>query len=196
MRKIIFPLLTIALAVVSLFAQDSTRVLIVYYSQRGHTAAMAKAVAEGASSVTKVAVKNVPVNAATNRDVLQADAIILGSPVYNANVAPALQKFINRWPFKGRPLKNKIGAAFVTAGGFSAGEETVQLNLLKSMLIFGMIVVGGDDWQSAFGASAVTEEEPFKGKDVAPQFLRKAKELGRRVAQIAQRMKTKPARHE
>jgi multimeric flavodoxin WrbA len=50
---------------------------------------------------------------------------------------------MNRWPFEGTPLKDKIGAAFVSAGGISAGEELTQLSILHSMLIFGMIVVGG-----------------------------------------------------
>jgi len=172
----------------SLPAGDTTKVLIVYYSLTGHTKAMAKAVEEGAAGVPKVTVKRVTIAKASINDVLEADAIIVGSPVYNANVAPVVQSFINRWPFKGQPLKDKVGAAFVTAGGISAGEEVVQLNILKSMLIFGMIVVGGERWESAFGASAITGEEPFKSGEVRPAFLNKAKELGRRVALIAQRL--------
>ncbi len=74
-------------------------------------------------------------------DVLSADAIILGSPVYSANVAPSLQQFINTWPLEGAPLRDKIGAVFSSAGGISAGEELVQLNLLRSMLMFGMIII-------------------------------------------------------
>lgn len=168
------------------YGQD---VLIVYYSKDGHTAAMGEAVAEGVRSVPGAAVKLIPVDEATNRDVLAADAIILGSPVYSANVAPALQSFINEWPFQGQPLKDKIGAAFVTGGGLSAGEELTQLNLLHSMLIFNMIVVGGDSWRQAFGASGITDEKPFTQKEneeaLHPQFLAKGRSLGRRVAELA-----------
>lgn len=61
------------------------------------------------------------------------------------------------------------------------------------MLIFGMIVVGGNDWQSPFGASAVIEEKPFneyfKTKKVAPQFLKKARHLGQRVAALVTKLK-------
>jgi NAD(P)H dehydrogenase (quinone) len=170
-----------------LSAQDSSRILIVFYSQQGHTESMAYAVEKGASSVDNIVVRTLPVEDAKNADVLWADAIILGSPVYNANVAPAILSFINNWPFQGEPLKNKIGAAFVTAGGISAGEEFVQLNLIKSMLIFGMIIVGGPDWTQAFGAFAVVEEEPFKKEkagEIAPQFLQKGERLGRRVAEV------------
>jgi NAD(P)H dehydrogenase (quinone) len=54
--------------------------------------------------------------------------------------------------------------------------------------MYRMIVVGGSDWQSAFGASAVTDEEPFdttpKKQGVNPYFLKKAKGLGTRVAEV------------
>jgi NAD(P)H dehydrogenase (quinone) len=175
-------------------AGEVTRVLVVYYSKDGHTEAMARAVGEGASQVPETRVRVLSVKQASNQDVLWADAIVVGSPVYNANVAPPVQSFINRWPFRGEPLKNKVGAAFTTGGGISAGEELVQLNILHSMLVFGMIVVGGPHWQQAFGASAVTEEPPFnREKQVDELFLEKAKQLGQRVARIAARLKAVPA---
>ncbi|MDZ7267240.1 MAG: flavodoxin family protein [candidate division KSB1 bacterium] len=171
--------------------QDSVTVLIVYHSEHGHTAALAEAVARGARHVRGAVVELLPVAQASPSRVLAADAVILGCPVHNANVTPALQAFINRWPFAGAPLRDKIGAAFVTAGGISAGEELVQMNILHAMLIFGMIVVGGPDWRSAFGASAVVAEEPFSAtRDstlVAAPFLVKGEALGRRVAEVALR---------
>ncbi len=169
------------------FLVPAQQVLVAYYSQTGHTKAMAEAVAEGARQVKNCKVVLKMIDSVWTADLLAADAVIVGSPVYNANVAPPVQQFINRWPFKGSPMKDKIGATFVTGGGISAGEELVQINLLHSMLIFGMIVVGGESWQNAFGASAVTEEAPFKqGKGkVQEQFLKKARGLGRRVAEIA-----------
>jgi hypothetical protein len=52
-----------------------------------------------------------------------------------------------------------------------------------------MIVVGGPEWESAFGASAITVEEPFgkaqKEKMVSEHFLKKGEALGKRVAQLA-----------
>lgn len=164
--------------------ENKTEILIVYYSLSGNTKLLAEAVEKGANEVEGVSVKICSVDSARMEDVKSANAIILGSPVYNANTAPKIQQFINRWPFKNSPLKNKIGAAFVTAGGISAGEEIVLTNILKSMLIFGMIVVGGDDWRSAFGASAIVSEKPFSNQ-IEEQFLNKAKSLGKRVAEIA-----------
>lgn len=186
-----FSFLIVATTLPPLFCQrNETRILVVYYSQDGHTQALAKAVADGAGSVRGASVRLKSVADASTADVLDSDAIIVGSPVYNANVAPAVQEFINSWPFEGAPLRDKIGAAFVTAGGISAGEEITQLNILHSMLIFGMIVVGGPEWKGAFGASAVTAETPFESENgiINPAFAQKGKALGERVARIAMQL--------
>ncbi len=174
-----------------LLSQTKSVVLVAYYSEHGHTKALANAVAEGASSETDVTVLLKTVTEATSDDILSADAIIVGSPVFNAAVAPPVQQFINSWPFKDAPLKNKIGAAFTTGGGISAGEELVQLSILHSMLIFGMIVVGGSEWTSAFGASAITSESPFgsQNETIQAEFVKKGKLLGQRIAVMAKRMK-------
>ena len=167
-------------------------ILIAYYSSQGHTSAMAQAVARGASAVSGTDVRVNEIANVTEKELLDADAIIIGSPVYNANVAPQVQEFINRWPFRGAPMRDKIGGAFVTGGGISAGEELVQTNILHSMLVFGMIVVGGPEWTSAFGASAVVEEGPFKridGAGVDSLFLAKGEALGKRIATLATRLK-------
>jgi NAD(P)H dehydrogenase (quinone) len=165
--------------------QGQPTVLIAYYSQSGNTKTLAHAVEEGAKSLAGVRVLLLPMDQVSNKEVLEADAIVVGSPVYNANVAPEVQRFINSWPFEGRPLKNKLGAAFVTGGGISIGEELVQLNLLHSMLIQGMLVMGGEETEAAFGASAITGEVPFQTGKVEEQFLVKARGLGKRVAEMA-----------
>jgi NAD(P)H dehydrogenase (quinone) len=165
--------------------QGQPTVLIAYYSQSGNTKTLAHAVEEGAKSVAGVRVLLLPIDQVSTKEVLEADAIVVGSPVYNANVAPEVQSFINSWPFAGRPLKNKLGAAFVTGGGISIGEELVQLNLLHSMLIQGMLVMGGEETEAAFGASAITGEAPFQTGTVEEQFLAKARGLGKRVAEMA-----------
>jgi NAD(P)H dehydrogenase (quinone) len=172
------------------YGQVKTKnVLIAYYSKTVHTQSLAEEVAKGAQSIPGVQVVLKSIAQTTTKDLLDADAIIIGSPVYNANLAPEVVKFISEWPFEGNPLKDKIGAAFVSAGGMSAGEELAQMNVLHSMLIFGMIVVGGDDWTSAFGASAITNESVFKTGQLDKIFLQKGFTLGKRVATISKKMK-------
>lgn len=172
------------------FSQKSSNILIAYYSDSGNTEALAQSIAKGAKQVAGVEVLILSVDQVKSSQVLSADAIILGSPVYNANIAPAVQEFINSWPFEGRPLKDKIGAVFSTGGGMSIGEELVMLNLMHSMLIHGMILVGGDTVESAFGASAITGEGPFDlQKELDPIFLEKGEALGKRVAEAVLRFR-------
>lgn len=171
-------------------SQSKTKnILITYYSKTANTQSLAEEVAKGAQSIAGVQVVLKSIDQTTTKDLLEADAIIIGSPVYNANLAPEVVQFMSTWPFEGNPLKDKIGAAFVTAGGISAGEELAQVNLLHSMLIFGMIVVGGDNWTSAFGASAITNESIFKTDKLDKLFLQKGFSLGSRVATLAKKMK-------
>lgn len=180
--------LSLALLLFSINTQ-AQNILITYYSKTAHTQSLAEEVAKGASSIPGVQVVLKRIDQTTTKDLLNADAIILGSPVYNANLAPEVVQFMSTWPFEGNPLKDKIGAAFVTAGGISAGEELAQVNILQSMLVFGMVVVGGDDWTSAFGASAITNEGVFKTENLDKLFLQKGFSLGKRVARIAKKMK-------
>jgi len=180
--------LSLALLLFSINTQ-AQNILVTYYSKTAHTQSLAQEVAKGASSIPGVQVVLKRIDQTTTKDLLDADAIIVGSPVYNANLAPEVVQFMSAWPFEGNPLKDKIGAAFVTAGGISAGEELAQVNILQSMLVFGMVLVGGDDWTSAFGASAITNESIFKTENVDKIFLQKGFSLGKRVATIAKKMK-------
>ncbi|SMD45378.1 NAD(P)H dehydrogenase (quinone) [Aquiflexum balticum DSM 16537] len=168
----------------ALVAQSPPTILITYHSESGKTKAMAEAVAKGVAEVQGLEYILKPIADVTEEEILKASAIIIGSPVYNANMTPQVQEFINSWPFDGRPLKDKIGAVFVTGGGFSIGEEAVMFSMIRSMMIHGMIIVGGDELEAAFGASAITGEGDFANKEVQDIFLEKAVGLGRRVGEI------------
>jgi len=167
-------------------------VLVAYYSGTGHTALLADAVAAGARSIAGSDVRLLSVDSVTHDDVAWADALIVGSPVHSANIAAPVAAFLNSLPFDGG-MRDKIGAAFVTAGGMSAGEETVQLAILRAMLVYNMIVVGGPTWTEAFGASAVTGEPPFADTSATASidsvFVAKGSKLGARVAEVARRLR-------
>mmetsp|Transcript_30429 Transcript_30429/g.63622 ORF Transcript_30429/g.63622 Transcript_30429/m.63622 type:complete len:612 (-) Transcript_30429:291-2126(-) len=139
-------------------------------------------------------------------DVKDADAVIIGSPVYNGNVHPDVQNWINYWHIDA-DLSNKFGGAFATAGGIHAGADGTIMSILRSMMVFQMMAVGGDSWTSPFGAVATVWEDPFgdtqrteyfdsacyyaqaNGRQgdhlVHPYFLRKAYGLGERIANVS-----------
>ena len=191
MKKLILSkglVLAIIFAVtVDCLAQKNT-VLIAYHSVSGHTAKMATSIQKGILESSDIKVILKPVNEVTLQELLAADAIVIGSPVYNANPSPEILSFIKSWPFEGQPLKNKLGAVFVTAGGLSSGEELVQSSLLHAMMVYGMIVMGGDDWKSSFGASGIHGEGRYQSTELDEYFLDKGFRLGKRVAEVLKKM--------
>src|SRR5262245_35372195 len=110
-------------------------VLVIYHSATGNTERMAQGVAEGAKAVpgTNVVLKRV--GEVVANDLSSADAVIVGSPVYFANMSGEVKTFFDNWSlkfdlFKDRKMRNKVGGAFSTGGSVSAGKEFTILGIL------------------------------------------------------------------
>jgi NAD(P)H dehydrogenase (quinone) len=147
-------LLVLLLAIVT--AAD-TRVLIVYDSVDGHTEKVANWIAQGVKEQPDTSLRLLRVEQATHEDLIWADAILVGSPVYNAGLTPKIGTFMAEWPFDDNPLKNRVGGAFVSSKGATAGAENAIFSILKTMMIFRLLVVGGEDWRSGFGVAYVLD---------------------------------------
>ena len=174
------------------FAAKSRHVLIAYYSKSHHnTEYMAKAVAKGTQSVKDTKVKLVYINGKPLNPKLAkwADALIIGSPVYNAAPAYTVVKFIDSLPFDSKLLHDKLGAAFASGAGIHAGAESTVLSILRSEMLLQMITVGGENWHSAFGAIGVFSPQATKkqAKNNLAQAYSESYNLGRRVALLLQR---------
>src|SRR4051812_14441841 len=129
-------------------AAGETKVLIVYHSVTGNTENMARGVAEGATGVSGASVLLKRVGEVTGDDLLACDALIVGSPVYYANMTGEIKTFFDNWGFKFRlftdfKMRNKIGGAFVTGASVSNGKETTMQSIHAAMLINQMSVVSG-----------------------------------------------------
>ncbi len=147
------------------------KILIVYYSMYGHALQMAKAVAEGASSIPQAEVmlrrvqefpevdkiidqnefasqvreqqKDIPV--CTVDDLREADAVILGSPTRYGNMCAQMKQLIDStaqlW-LKGE-MEGKPTAVFTsTASTHGGGQETTLLTMMVPLLHLGMLIVG------------------------------------------------------
>ena len=164
---------------------ESVRILITYYSRTGHTAALAKAVAEGARKVGQADVSIKSVGDVKCAELLAADALIVGSPVYWSNMAGEVKSFFDRWSTDCQVLppafqmQDKLGAAFVTAGGVSSGKEITLLTILAAMIGNRMIVLSEGQ---ALGATATTGEGKLPLDEEA---LKEGRDLGERVAKVA-----------
>jgi len=117
------------------------KVLIVYYSHTGNTEKMARAVAEGAKTVTDVEVD-------VKRDETpfrlgSYDAILIGAPTYQHNMTSNIKNFLEKVAFHNVNLKGRIGAAFGSYGwsgeapGFALEvmENKFAMNVLKPPLL-------------------------------------------------------------
>lgn len=118
------------------------RMLIAYFSKTGHTKRMAEVIGEAAREEKGVEVDVKPVGDVKPEDLLQYDCIILGSPVYYGTMAAALKQLLDESVRFHGQLDGKLGGAFASSGGPGGGNETTVLDLLKALMIHGMIVKG------------------------------------------------------
>ena len=117
------------------------KILIIYQSRTGNTAAMAEAVEEG---VRKAGVEVVRkrIEDTSVDDLLEPEGIIIGSPTYFAATTAEIKRLIDDSIKHYKNLEGKVGAAFASAGGLGGGGETAILDILRAFLVHGMIVPG------------------------------------------------------
>ena len=144
-------------------------VLVVYYSRTGNTRTMAEAIADAAQEEGAV-IRLKWVDDASNDDLVWADGIIIGSPVYFGLPASEIKKFIEDSISVRRQLENKVGAAFVSSGHRAGGRETTIMALLQAFIVHGMVVCG-DSISSGGHFGAVATGAP---DDQASQECRSA----------------------
>jgi NAD(P)H dehydrogenase (quinone) len=115
--------------------------IVVYYSKTGNTKEMAQIIAN-AMNEAELPTECKPVNDTTIEEILDCDAIVLGSPTYYGHMAAPLKQFIDDLVSKHGQLDGKIGAAFTSAANIGGGNETTIMGIIEAMLISGMIVQG------------------------------------------------------
>jgi NAD(P)H dehydrogenase (quinone) len=159
-------------------------VLVAYHSVTGNTEKMAQGVADGAKTVPGATVVLKRVGDVVANDLISSDALIVGSPVYFANMSGEVKTFFDNWSlkfdlFRDRKMRNKVGAGFATGLAVSSGKEFTILGIFAAMLNNQMIIVSGG---GGFGASATTGPE---SPGIDEKELAAARDLGKRVAEVA-----------
>lgn len=138
--------------------------LIVYYSTSGNTRKMAELIADGARAAGGVQVDVRPVDDVTPDDLLETDAIIIGSPVYFATMASQIKKLIEDSVTYFTRMDGKLGGAFVSSGSVHGGNETTLLDIAKALMVHGMIVKGVAGG-AHFGPVAVGAPDADEGEE-------------------------------
>jgi NAD(P)H dehydrogenase (quinone) len=192
-------------------------VLVLYYSRNGATESLAREICTGVDSVTGMAARlrtvpavsfeteaiedDVPESGppyASSTDLEECAGLIIGSPANFGNMAAALKHFfdnaLGEW-LRGT-LEGKPAGAFTSTGSLHGGQESTLLSMAVPLLHHGMIFVGLPYSEEAlsrtttggtpYGPTHVTWNRTADALSDDEKELARA--LGRRVADIAQRL--------
>jgi NAD(P)H dehydrogenase (quinone) len=176
----------------------TTKIAVIYYSQNGHTKALAEGVAAGAEEWKDTEVTLISADQATTDLLERSDGIIWGSAGRFGQMANELKSFVDKTGglYARGTLANKVGAAFCTIASDHGGMEMTLMSMLFPFFHHGMIVVGlpagaADNGQYGlyYGAGATCPVETTRESPPnlpGPSDMKRAQDLGRRVAQVAE----------
>ena len=192
-------------------------ILVLYYSRGGSVARLARQIARGigevegmaarlrtvppVAPVTEVASPPEPEEGAPyvdKRDLRECAGLLLGSPTRFGNMAAPMKHFIDglgsEWA--SGTLVGKPAAVFTSTATMHGGQESTLLTMLVPLLHHGCVIAGIPFTEAAlnttrsggtpYGASHVAgiDDDPQLSEDETVL----ARALGRRIAQLAQRL--------
>jgi NAD(P)H dehydrogenase (quinone) len=191
-------------------------ILILYYSQGGSTAEMARTIARGVektgetaklrsvppvSTVCEATADSVPDEGApyaSLEDLKQCAGLILGSPTHFGNMAASLKHFLggtgSLW--MAGDLIGKPAAVFTATASMHGGHESTLLTMMLPLLHHGMVLMGLPYSEQAllktqtggtpYGASRLTSNDDNRPLSDEEKALCMA--LGERVANTAKKL--------
>jgi NAD(P)H dehydrogenase (quinone) len=191
-------------------------ILVVYYSRKGQTEALARQIVlgierAGGRAVLRTVPPVSPISEATapsvpdtgppfaELDELTAcDGLIVGSPTRFGNMAAALKHFLDQSSplWLNGALAGKPGAVFTTSSSLHGGQESTLLSMALPLIHHGMLFVGVPYTEPAlfatrtggspYGATMITAEWAGGMSDDEKTV---AQALGYRVTAIASRLR-------
>lgn len=161
------------------------KISVLYVSQTGNTATAAEFIEDGilaAYPFIQVKLMDIRENEVDVAFLAESDAVIFGSPVYYAGMNWEMKKWFDH-SFR-LNLTGKLGAAFVTAQSPVGGTDTALLDMLRHMMLKGMLVFSGQGnaGQHRFQLGAVGIARTLQ------QDAEQMEAFGEAVAQMAVRL--------
>ncbi len=152
--------------------------IVVYYSRSGNTKQMAELIAD---SMNENGVKTdcKSVTDINPLDVINYDAVVVGSPTYYGHMAAEIKKMFDELVSKHGQLDGKVGAAFASSANIGGGNETTEIGILEAMLVSGMILQG-DPQGDHYGPVSIGKPDD--------RAERQCQRRGKRVAELAKRL--------
>jgi len=191
-------------------------ILVLYYSRKGHTEALARQIARGVEGAGAIAMlRTVPAVAPiTTRaapavpgtgppyaeldELAACDGLILGSPTRFGNMAASLKQFLDTTSslWLGGNLAGKPAGVFTSSSSLHGGQESTLLSMALPLIHHGMLFVGVPYTESALFETR-TGGSPYGATLIAADWAGEmsghetaiARALGHRVATIAARLR-------
>ena len=192
-------------------------ILVLYYSRKGTTEALAREVCNGVDAVTGMAARlrtvprvsavseavenNVPGSGppyATPADLAECAGLIMGSPTNFGNMSASLKHFLDGTVgelFKGAAVGKPAGV-FASTSSLHGGQESTLLSMALPLLHHGMLIVGIPYTEEAL-TTTTTGGTPYgathvswnrKSDSLSEEEKHLARALGKRVTEIARRL--------
>jgi multimeric flavodoxin WrbA len=126
---------------------------------------------------------------------LKADAVIFAAPSYFGGVPGIMKNAMDRsrsLKMDGHRLGGKVASALSLSGLRYGGAEQVAESIVRFALMHGMVVVGGcgDPLSSGyFGIASLQADEGWRRAEADAVAVANAKDVGRRVAEVALALK-------
>ena len=163
------------------------RILLLFDSRGGLTEHLAEAIAEGVRSVDGADLSYRRIDEAEQRELLECDALIVGSPNWSGMTGKLKEWFDyigDLW--ESGELAGKPGACFTAGWSRSGGIEATLLQLVHLLLSHGMLLVGLP-WTDAMRRSGSYYGATAHG-EVTDDDRAQARALGVRVAELTVRL--------
>jgi NAD(P)H dehydrogenase (quinone) len=205
----------------------SAKVQVIFYSTYGHVYRLAESVAQGAREVADTEVELLQVAETLPREILEkmgavearkafdhipiadskrlveADAIILGSPTRYGSATAQMQAFLDATGglWSSGALIGKVGSAFTSTASQHGGQETTLLAMSTFFFHMGMVIAGVpystaellylDEVSGGTPYGSSTIAGPRGERQPTANELAIARAQGRHVAQIALKLAAK-----
>ena len=117
------------------------KAIVIYYSRSGNTKKMAETIA-GAMNNADLPTDCKSVNEIKPQDLLDFDAIVVGSPTYYGQMAGPIKQLFDDLVSSHGKLDGKVAGAFTSSANIAGGNETTILSIIEAMLISGMVLQG------------------------------------------------------
>ena len=163
------------------------KVLLLFDSRGGLTEHLAEAIADGVRSVAGAELAYRRIDESEQRELLDCDALIVGSPNWSGMTGKLKEWFDysgDLW--ESGELAGKPGACFTAGWSRSGGIEATLLQLVHLLLSHGMLLVGLP-WTDAMRRSGSYYGATAHG-EVTDEDRAQAGALGVRVAELAVRL--------